>query len=260
MSNSRVSLSGSKITHMISRVGLVFGLFPLLALVEGIRLGEDPAPFFRDVGPFILSLLLVCYVSYSYRMVVERESGSGMVIFSRQILHSSIRFRKREFGIDQLDVRQITMGGGEDSQPTDYTTVVVDGKDFFTYIGHRRKILKAIPELSKKLQSPNVSLTMRKKRAKKMNTGNPTLKTSGSDRTGLKAAPESQKTGTSHMMGHPQKWRQSTKITTELIEEMEPFLWTSTSTNGVSLRDSGLPNKRKSGGINKHLLGIKGRY
>lgn len=163
MSNSRVSLSGSKITHMISRVGLVFGLFPLLALVEGIRLGEDPAPFFRDVGPFILSLLLVCYVSYSYRMVVERGSGSGMVIFSRQILHSSIRFRKREFGIDQLDVRQITMGGGEDSQPTDYTTVVVDGKDFFTYIGHRRKILKAIPELSKKLQSPNVSLTMRKK-------------------------------------------------------------------------------------------------
>lgn len=163
MSNSRVSLSGSKITHMISRVSLVFGLFPLLALVEGIRLGEDPAPFFRDVGPFILSLLLVCYVSYSYRMVVERESGSGMVIFSRQILHSSIRFRKREFGLDQLDVRQITMGGGEDSQPTDYTTVVVDGKDFFTYIGHKRKILMAIPELSKKLQSPDVSLTMRKK-------------------------------------------------------------------------------------------------
>ena len=91
MSNSRVSLSGSKITHMISRVGLVFGLFPLLALVEGIRLGEDLAPFFRDVGPFILSLLLVSYVSYSYRMVVERESDSGMVIFSRQILHSSIR-------------------------------------------------------------------------------------------------------------------------------------------------------------------------
>ena len=115
MSNSRVSLPGSKITHMLSRVSLVFGLFPLLALVEGIRLGEDLAPFFRDVGPFILSLLLVCYVSYSYRMVVERESGSGMVIFSRQILHSSIRFRKREFGIDQLDVRQITMGGGEDS-------------------------------------------------------------------------------------------------------------------------------------------------
>ena len=115
MSNSRVSLPGSKITHMLSRVSLGFGLFPLLALVEGIRLGEDLAPFFRDVGPFILSLLLVCYVSYSYRMVVERESGSGMVIFSRQILHSSIRFRKREFGIDQLDVRQITMGGGEDS-------------------------------------------------------------------------------------------------------------------------------------------------
>ena len=160
MSNSRVSLSGSKITHMISRVSLVFGLFPLLALVEGIRMGEDLAPFFRDVGPFILSLLLVCYVSYSYRMVVERESDSGMVIFSRQILHSSIRFRKREFGIDQLDVRQITMGGGEDSQPTDYTTVVVDGKDFFTYIGHKRKILKAIPELNKKLQSPDVSLTM----------------------------------------------------------------------------------------------------
>ena len=166
MSNSRVSLSGSKITHMISRVGLVFGLFPLLALVEGIRLGEDLAPFFRDVGPFILSLLLVSYVSYSYRMVVERESDSGMVIFSRQILHSSIRFRKREFGIDQLDVRQITMGGGEDSQPTDYTTVVVDGKDFFTYIGHKRKILKAIPELNKKLQIPDVSLTMRKKEGK----------------------------------------------------------------------------------------------
>ena len=163
MSNSRVSLSGSKITHMLSRVSLVFGLFPLLALVEGIRLGEDLAPFFRDVGPFILSLLLVCYVSYSYRMVVERESDSGMVIFSRQILHSSIRFRKREFGIDQLDVRQITMGGGEDSSPTDYTTVVVDGKDFFTYIGHKRKILKAIPELNKKLQIPDVSLTMRKK-------------------------------------------------------------------------------------------------
>ena len=163
MSNSRVSLSGSKITHMISRVSLVFGLFPLLALVEGIRLGEDLAPFFRNVGPFILSLLLVCYVSYSYRMVVERGSGSGMVIFSRQILHSSIRFRKREFGIDHLDVRQITMGGGEDSRPTDYTTVVVDGKDFFTYIGHKRKILKAIPELSKKLQSSDVSLTMRKK-------------------------------------------------------------------------------------------------
>ena len=52
------------------------------------------------------------------------------------------------------------MGGGEDSQPTDYTTVVVDGKDFFTYIGHKRKILKAIPELKKKLQSPDVSLTM----------------------------------------------------------------------------------------------------
>ena len=163
MSNSRVSLSGSKITHMLSRVSLVFGLFPLLALVEGIRLGEDLAPFFRDVGPFILSLLLVSYVSYSYRMVVERESDSGMVIFSRQILHSSIRFRKREFGIDQLDVRQITMGGGEDSSPTDYTTVVVDGKDFFTYIGHKRKILKAIPELNKKLQIPDVSLTMRKK-------------------------------------------------------------------------------------------------
>ena len=163
MSNSRVSLPGSKITHMLSRVSLAFGLFPLLALVEGIRLGEDLAPFFRDVGPFILSLLLVCYVSYSYRMVVERESGSGMVIFSRQILHSSIRFRKREFGIDQLDVRQITMGGGEDSSPTDYTTVVVDGKDFFTYIGHKRKILKAIPELNKKLQIPDVSLTMRKK-------------------------------------------------------------------------------------------------
>lgn len=160
MSNSRISLSGSKFTHMISRVSLVFGLFPLLALVDGIRLGEDLAPFFRDVGPFILSLLLVCYVSYSYRMVVERESGSSMVIFSRQILHSSIRFRKREFDIDQLDVRQITMGGGEDSQPTDYTTVVVDGKDFFTYIGHKRKILKAIPELNKKLQSPDVSLTM----------------------------------------------------------------------------------------------------
>ena len=163
MSNSRVSLSGSKITHMLSRVSLAFGLFPLLALVEGIRLGEDLAPFFRDVGPFILSLLLVSYVSYSYRMVVERESDSGMVIFSRQILHSSIRFRKREFGIDQLDVRQITMGGGEDSSPTDYTTVVVDGKDFFTYIGHKRKILKAIPELNKKLQIPDVSLTMRKK-------------------------------------------------------------------------------------------------
>ena len=163
MSNSRVSLPGSKITHMLSRVSLGFGLFPLLALVEGIRLGEDLAPFFRDVGPFILSLLLVCYVSYSYRMVVERESGSSMVIFSRQILHSSIRFRKREFNIDQLYVRQITMGGGEDSGPTDYTTVVVDGKDFFTYIGHKRKILKAIPELNKKLQIPDVSLTMRKK-------------------------------------------------------------------------------------------------
>tara|TARA_B100000927_G_C16427588_1_gene454170 strand:+ start:322 stop:1017 length:696 start_codon:yes stop_codon:yes gene_type:complete len=144
-------------------VSLAFGLFPLLALVEGIRLGEDLAPFFRNVGPFILSLLLVCYVSYSYRMVVERESGSSMVIFSRQILHSSIRFRKREFNIDQLYVRQITMGGGEDSGPTDYTTVVVDGKDFFTYIGHKRKILKAIPELNKKLQIPDVSLTMRKK-------------------------------------------------------------------------------------------------
>ena len=148
MSNSRVSLPGSKITHMLSRVSLAFGLFPLLALVEGIRLGEDLAPFFRDVGPFILSLLLVCYVSYSYRMVVERESGSSMVIFSRQILHSSIRFRKREFNIDQLYVRQITTGGGEDSEPTDYTTVVVDGKDFFTYIGHKRKILKAIPDVS----------------------------------------------------------------------------------------------------------------
>ena len=41
--------------------------------------------------------------------------------------------------------------------------MVVDGKDFFTYIGHKRKILKAIPELNKKLQIPDVSLTMRKK-------------------------------------------------------------------------------------------------
>ena len=101
--------------------------------------------------------------------------------------------------------------------------MVVDGKDFFTYIGHKRKILKAIPEVKKKLQSPDVSLTMGNKGAKKMNTGNPTLKTSGSDRTGLKAAPVSHKTGTSHMMGQPQEWKQSTKITTELIEEMEPF-------------------------------------
>ena len=61
----RVSLSGSNITHIISRVSLVFGLFPLLALIEGIRLGEDLALFFRDVGPFILSFLLVSYVSYS---------------------------------------------------------------------------------------------------------------------------------------------------------------------------------------------------
>ena len=143
----RVSLSGSNITHIISRVSLVFGLFPLLALIEGIRLGEDLALFFRDVGPFILSFLLVSYVSYSYRMVVERESGSGMVLFSRQILHPNIRFRKREFGIDQLEVKQVTMGGGERSQATDYTTVVVDGKDFFTYIGKKKKILKAIPEL-----------------------------------------------------------------------------------------------------------------
>ena len=149
----RVSLAGSKITHIISRVSLFFGLFPLLALIEGIRLGEDLAPFFRDVGPFILSILLVCYVSYSYRMVVERESGSGMVLFSRQILHPSIRFRKREFGIDQLEVKQVTRRGGEGSQATDYTTVVVDGKDFFTYIGKKKKILKAIPELKGALVS-----------------------------------------------------------------------------------------------------------
>ncbi|MEL0190597.1 MAG: hypothetical protein VW878_07210, partial [Candidatus Poseidoniales archaeon] len=149
----RVSLAGSKITHIISRVSLFFGLFPFLMLIEGIRLGEDLAPFFRDVGPFILSLLLVCYVSYSYRMVVERESGSGMVLFSRQILHPSIRFRKREFVIDQLEVKQVTMGGGQGSQATDYTTVVVDGKDFFTYIGKKKKILKAIPELKGALVS-----------------------------------------------------------------------------------------------------------
>ena len=149
----RASLAGSKITHIISRVSLVFGLFPLLALIEGIRLGEDLAPFFRDVGPFILSFLLVSYVSYSYRMVVERESGSGMVLFSRQILHPNIRFRKREFGIDQLEVKQVTRRGGEGSRATDYTTVVVDGKDFFTYIGKKKKILEAIPELKGALVS-----------------------------------------------------------------------------------------------------------
>ena len=157
-----VSLAGSKITHIISRVSLFFGLFPLLMLIEGIRLGEDLDPFFRDVGPFGLSILLVCYVSYSFRMVIERESGSGMVLFSRQILHSSIRFRKREFGIDQLEVKQVTMGGGQDSQATDYTTVVVDGKDFFTYIGKKKKILKAIPELKRELPSPNLRGAVRK--------------------------------------------------------------------------------------------------
>ena len=158
----RVSLSGSNITHIISRVSLFFGLFPLLMLIEGIRLGEDLAPFFRDVGPFGLSILLVCYVSYSYRMVVERESGSGMVLFSRQVLHPSIRFRKREFGIDQIEVKQVTMGGGQNS--TDYTTVVVDGKDFFTYIGKKKKILKAIPELKRELPSHPAREALRKAR------------------------------------------------------------------------------------------------
>ena len=158
----RVSLSGSNITHIISRVSLFFGLFPLLALIEGIRLGEDLAPFFRDVGPFILFFLLVSYVSYSYRMVVERESGSGMVLFSRQILHPSIRFRKREFVIDQLEVKQVTMGGGQGSGATDYTTVVVDGKDFFTYIGKKKKILKAIPELKRELPSHPARVALRK--------------------------------------------------------------------------------------------------
>ena len=159
----RVSLPGSKITHIITRVSMFIAVIPLLLLFEVIRTGEDLAPFFRDVGPFGLSVLFVCYVSYSYRMVVERGSGSAMVLFSRQILHSSIRFGRREIGIDQLEVKQITMGGGEDSQATDYTTVVVDGKDFFTYIGKKKKILKAIPELNKKLQIPDVSLTMKKK-------------------------------------------------------------------------------------------------
>jgi len=158
----RVSLPGSKITHIITRVSMFIAVIPLLLLFEVIRTGEDLAPFFRDVGPFGLSVLFVCYVSYSYRMVVERGSGSAMVLFSRQILHSSIRFGRREIGIDQLEVKQITMGGGEDSQATDYTTVVVDGKDFFTYIGKKKKILKAIPELKRELPSLNVRGAVRK--------------------------------------------------------------------------------------------------
>ena len=164
MTDSRVSLSGSKITHILFQVSLFIGVLPILVLIEGIWMDEDLAVVLMDIGPYVLSTLLVCYLSYSYRMVVERESGSGTVLFSRQILHSNIRFGKRAFDIDQLEVKQITKGGGggEGSNPTDYTTVIVDGKDFFTYIGHRRKILKAIPELNKKLQRPDVSLTMRR--------------------------------------------------------------------------------------------------
>ncbi len=161
MANSRVSLSGSKITHILFNVSLFIGVLPLIVLIEGIWMGQDLAPLLRDVVPFALSVLLVGYASYSYRMVVERESGSSMVLFSRQVLHSSIRFRERTFNIDQLDVRQITMGGGgEDSDPTDYTTVLVDGKDFFTYIGHKRRVLEVIPELKKKLPRPDAGLTM----------------------------------------------------------------------------------------------------
>lgn len=163
MTNSRVSLSGSKITHILFNVSLFIGVLPLIVLIEGIWMGQDLAPLLRDVVPFALSVLLVGYVSFSYRMVVEREFGSSMVLFTRQVLHSSIRFRERTFNIDQLDVRQITMRGGEDSNPTDYTTVLVDGKDFFTYIGHKRRVLEVIPELNKELPRPDVSLTMRMK-------------------------------------------------------------------------------------------------
>lgn len=163
MTNSRVSLSGSKITHILSNLSVFLGAIPLFVLIEGIWTGRDLAPLFRDVGPFALSVLFLGYISYSYRMVVEREADSSMILFSRQILHSSIRFRERTFNIDQLDVKQITMGGGEDSDPTDYTTVLVDGKGFFTYMGHRRKILEVIPELNKELPRSDVSLTMRMK-------------------------------------------------------------------------------------------------
>jgi len=167
MARSRVSLSGSNVTHIISRICLMFGVFTLLPLIEGIRLGEDLAPYFRAlVFPVSLPLLLFGYVSYSYRMVVEREADSSNILFSRQIMHSSIRFRERTFNIDQLSVNQITMGGGEDSNPTDYTTILVDGKDFFTYMGHKRKIIDAIPELNKKLPRPKVIFTSRQKEVK----------------------------------------------------------------------------------------------
>ena len=46
--------------------------------------------------------------------------GHGDILEADSALQHQVQ--EKEFGIDQLDVRQITMGGGEDSNPTDYTT------------------------------------------------------------------------------------------------------------------------------------------
>ncbi len=152
MNNSRVSISGHYFTYLASILFLGFGLFPLLLIIEGIRLGESLEPFFRDVGPFILLLLSLSYVSYSFRTFVERKKASDRIFFSRQFLIPNLKFKKVDFHINQLSIKQwsskgSTEGGGGS---TDYTTILVDGTDFFTYTGKRKKILKVIPEVEDK--------------------------------------------------------------------------------------------------------------